>query len=115
MTNMFYDKNYIYSIVVNFLRANDDDVLQFLDLFPEQMLHFLCNPVWQNRHILRAYNIRKLQKFFEVLKDFFFLKLKVFLLMQWIAGASSKRFRQTLQNNFLLCVIGSDQQCATGF
>lgn len=36
------------------------------------------------------------------------------LLKQWTAGVSSRRFRQTEQN-FRLCCVGSDQQCATGF
>lgn len=34
--------------------------------------------------------------------------------MQWTAGVSSSRLRQTVQNLLLWCV-GSDQQCATGF
>lgn len=42
------------------------------------------------------------------------LNLKFYLLIQWTAGVSSNRLRQTVQN-FLLWCVGSDQQCATGF
>ena len=34
--------------------------------------------------------------------------------IQCTDGVSSKRLRHTVQN-FFLCVVGSDQQCATGF
>ena len=37
-----------------------------------------------------------------------------FLPIQCTDGVSSKRLRHTVQN-FFLCVVGSDQQCATGF
>lgn len=40
--------------------------------------------------------------------------VELYLLIQWRAGASSNRFRHTVQN-FLLWCVGSDQQWATGF
>lgn len=86
------------------------------------MWHSLYNRLWQNLDIQHVQNIRKLQVHKRDTGAINYIQFLAFShlyaaqhsLMQWTAGVSSKRFRQTVQN-FLLWCVGSDQQWATGF